>query len=601
MILTVELSLPATNPTVPQVRRVDVPTKDWKFPIELQEGELFYRTKLSGSLTVSGADFAWLYSQWERLPCCVEVDMNVFKPACDQDGDDLLWPGYFNLSAVRWNFTDCTAEVRDILPRDGYDALFRVWEKPINVIAAGINKQPFVAFYRDTYASVIDSNGNQAIGPPDGNVPGTGYQNTEHVYTRAITLDYALQTLLYESAKGTKAEPLMGVISEFYFTSINPVTGRKNLDKLIMAGSDAKRPVSTAPAVKLMATLKEFLYELRALHNVYFVITETNFLKLEHYSWFAQRSYENLNRVSLNLTRFPEALAKANNESTDLEGLYGIEELVISNNAPSFFTEYRLGSVRYDDGCMIRDDKGVVQINTMTAERFYTDIYAGYGSPDSVPDDSIFLCDIVPPKTFASAVSNLPQLAVANNPAEYPGYESLLVKIGTNGYQSAALLFIDYHRHGRSYTSGLVNAVKQQDGSYANGIRMSMLSTKPTRRQEGITIPLCCTDLPLNLNGYVKTQRFALGKMDKGVFDPSTDTLQMDVVASSRCQQIVVTPGDPGEDCPPKGTIVSGRGEQTYCDGEQQIVATSQDIFIYADGACGTYEEPGPLQSTGNC
>jgi hypothetical protein len=605
MLLTVELSLPATDPTVPQVRAVEAGQKDWKFPVERPDGELFYRTKLSGSLTVSGQDFAWLYNQWERFPCCAEVNVNIFTPLCDGESDELFWPGYFPFSAVRWNFTDCTAEVREIIPRDGYDALFRAWEKPIDILAGGLNKLPFVAYYRDTYASVIDASGNQTIGPPDGNAKGTGFQNIEHVYTQGRTLEHILQTLLFETVKNTKAEPIYAITSEFYFGNINPVTGRKNLQKVIMAGSDAKRPASVKPAERFMVTLKELLYELRALHNVYFMINpEQGNLVLEHYSWFDQRSYENLSRVSLNLLKFPEALAKANNESVDLENLFGVEELVIANNAPSFFSEYRRGSVRYDDGCLVRDDKGDVKTNTITANRIYTDIYAGYSSPDAVPDDAIFLGDIVQAKTFERAVSNLPQLAVAGNtPNEYPGYESILVKIGTNGYQSAALLFIDFHRHGRSYTAGLVNSVKQKDGSYSSGLRMSMLSTIPTRRQEGIEIPLCCADLPLNLNGYVRTNRFKLGRLDKGVFDPNTEKLTLDVVASSRCQasQGVITPADPGEDCPPKGTLMSGRNEQTYCDGEQQIVATSQDIFIYHDGACGTYEEPGPLISTGNC
>ncbi|GAB4052548.1 hypothetical protein [Spirosoma litoris] len=602
MNLTVELALPSVDPTVSQVRAVSAGQKDWKFSTQLQDGELYYRTKLSGSLIVTGDDFAWLDAQRERFPCCVEVEVNVFSPNCDTGDLELFWPGYFKIDAVRFDYTACSAEVREVLPRDGYDALFRAWQKPVNLLQNDPQRVSFVALYRDHYVSSIDSDGNQTIGVPEGNSPGTGWQNAEHVYTNGIRLNYALDTLLTLSITGTKASFIPGITSSFYFATANPVTGRKNLEKVILAGSDAKRPVSIDNADILTTTLKDFLSDLRALHNVYYMLDpETGHLRLEHYSWFAQRSYANLNRVSLNLTLYPDALKAANNESVDLDSLFGVEELVITNNSPSYFAEYRTASVRYDDGCTVKDDKGEVKKNTITVEKIWTDIYAGYSSPESVPDDSIFLCDIVPAGTIPQVVSQLPQLAVASNNAEYPNYSSVLVKIGTNGYQSAALLFIDFHRHGRSFTQGVVNAIKQDDGSYANGLQMAMLSTTNTRRQEGISIPICCTDLPINLNGYVKTNRFAQGRLDKGVFDPNADTLTLDVVAGSRCQQVIVTPADPGSDCPPAGHIITGYSQQTYCDFEQQIVATNTDIIIYADGNCGTYELANPTYSTGNC
>jgi len=335
---------------------------------------------------------------------------------------------------------------------------------------------------------------------------------------------------------------------------------------------------------------------------VYFMLdNETGHLRIEHYSWFATQSYAATKKVSLNLLRFPDSLAKANNESVDLEKLYGVEELVISNNSPAAFAEYKKASVRYDDGCVVRNDKGEVQTNTMTAQKIWTALYWGYRSPESVPDDSIFLCDIVPAGTYDNYQSPYAQMAIASSNAEYPGYTSVLTTIGPNGYQSAALLFIDYHRYGRSFTAGMVNQVKQDDGSYSGGLRMAMLSTTPTRKQEGIVIPICCSDLPINLDGYIKSNRFTSAKLDKGVFDPAAETITMDIVAGSRCQQVITSPADPGQDCPPKGTVLSGRNEQTYCDQNQEIVRTYVDIISYADGNCGTYEIPGPTISTGAC
>lgn len=603
MTLSVELSLPSADPAVPAVRAVGA-GKDWKFTTQLQDGELYYRTKLQGSLTITGDDFAWLYSQWERFSCCVEVTVNVFSPNCETGEAELFWPGYFLMTAVRWDFSACSAEVREILPRDGYDALFRVWEKPVNLLEQDPFRVPFTALYRDVYVTQVDSQGNTSVGPPDGNARGSGYLGSEHHYKQGIRLSYALDFLLTKTITGSRASFIPGITSSFYFAPINPVTGRKNLDKLLLHGSDAKRPVSVTPAVKMVTTLQSLLDDLKALHNVYYMLNpDTGHLQLEHYSWFAQRSYQATQKVTLNLLAgYPGELAKANNESVDLESLFGIEELEIANNSASFTGEYKKASVRYDEGCTVKDDKGQARVNTVTVQSIWTDLFAGYANPESVPDDSIFLCDIVPAGTIPGITSPYAQLVVASTPAEYPGMDpAVLIKIGTNGYQSAALLFIDYHRHGRSFTSGIVNATKQTDGSYSGGQRMAMLSTTNTRRQENIVIPICCTDLPINLDGYIKTQRFATGKLDKGTYDVVAETLTLDVVAGSRCQQAVVSPSDPGSECPPKGTILMGRNEQTYCDQSQEVVQSSIDYITYADGACGSYEEALPPVYTGNC
>jgi hypothetical protein len=608
MILTVELSLPATDPAVPQVRAVEAGQKDWKFTVEQPDGELFYRTKLSGSLVISGADYAWLYGQWERFPCCVEVAVNIFTPACDGDDDQLFWPGYFLMTAVRWDHTACTATVREVLPRDAYDALYRIWEKPINMLTpSSIGGTrilvPFVATYPDYLTFQPNAQGQLVKTLPDGNAQGTGAGGQEHRYNQAMELIPSLSRLLLDSGFYTPAKNLWPVTSEFYESAVNPVTKRKNLQWIIMAGSDAKRPASVTPAVNMVVTLKEMLEGLRGLHNVYYLIDpDSGKLRLEHYSWFAEQTYAPTNRVTLNLLKFPDALAAANNESTDLERLFGIEELKIENNTGSERKEFATGSVRYDDGCTVRDDKGVVQVNTISVSRFFTDLEAGFKNPDSVPDDSIFLAELMPPKSYGAVQTGLPLLARAFEVKAYKDYTET-VGLGNNGYQSAAMLFIDYHRHGRSFSAGVVNGVKQKDGSYADGVRMSMLSTIPTRRQESIKIPVCCADLPLRLDGYVRTNRFPLATFDKGSFDPATDTLEFDVVADSRCQasQVVITPADPGEDCAPKGTFLSIRTEQTYCDDQKTIVMSSQDIFTYTDGECGTYEEYGPITGVGGC
>ncbi|MGF7219041.1 hypothetical protein GGR92_005221 [Spirosoma lacussanchae] len=604
MKFVIEIALPAQDASAPQVHRILTPQPNMKFDCAQPDGELYYRTKQSGGLTIQGDDFTWLKTQYDRFPCCVEVAVNVFTPSCDGETDELFWPGYFNLATVRWNFSECTAEVRDVLPRDGYDALFRIWEKPVNLLATSTENplpyKSFVAIYPDKRTWSPNAKGQLVNLLPDGNAAGTGPSSQEHTYRQGIDLMTAINRVFDQIATGLPAQVLSPITSEFYELAVNPVTSRENLNKIIMAGSDAKRPASVTPAVTLTVTLKELLEGLRGLHNVYYLIDpETGKLRLEHRSWFAEQSYVQLGRVALNLDRYPDALAKANNESFDTEALYGIEELVIENNAGAEKKEFARGSVRYDDGCVVRDEKGAVRTNSISVSRFFTDLDAAYSNPDSVPDDAIFLAELMKPKAYGAPASSLPMLASAFEVVEYRDYTTV-VGLGNNGYQAASMLFVDYHRHGRSFSSGLVNAVKQSDGSYAAGVRMAMLSTLPTRRQENIAIPVCCEDLPLRLNGYIKTNRFERAVLANAVLDPSTDILTLDVLADSRCQQLVIQPPDPGSDCAPKGTYISHRTEVAYCSDGVTVMAT-QDIYTYADGACGTIDEYGSTMGAGGC
>lgn len=122
----------------------------------------------------------------------MEVDVNVFKRTCqpaddpDAPADELFLPGYFLLSGLRFDFTTCTAEVREILPRDGYDALYRVWKTPVDLLApssAGGRIMPvgFVALYDDFLTWQPDTDGTLRQILPDGNAPGRSAGRTEKI------------------------------------------------------------------------------------------------------------------------------------------------------------------------------------------------------------------------------------------------------------------------------------------------------------------------------------------------------------------------------------------------------------------------------------
>ena len=347
MKLIVELVLPSLNPDAVAVRRVaESASAGWKFVVEQPDTEIYHRTKLLGSLALSGADYGWLYGLWEDNPCCTEMYVNVGTPRCsgvtpepvyDGDGNPLpdsgiepLWPGYFSLSAVDWNHTDCKAEVREIAPRDGYDALFRVWNTPVNLLDSNLpggtlERETFTALYPDHYTYQPNAQGDLVLTLPDGNARGVGTGGQEHYYRGAMLMTAALTKLLIATTYGTVAARLSTFLqSDFYGLAVNPVTGRVGQNVYIMAGSDAKRPASVTPAVNLTISLREMLEELRALHNVYYLIDpDSGCLRVEHRSWFPARRYGAVRRVGLNALKFPDALSKANNERTDISKLYG--------------------------------------------------------------------------------------------------------------------------------------------------------------------------------------------------------------------------------------------------------------------------------------
>lgn len=607
MKLIVQLAPPAKDHTDPQYRTVEAGQKDWKFDIGLESNELFYRTKLNGNLVLTGEDFIWLHQQYELFPCCVEVAVNVLTNNCTGEGTELFWPGYFLFSSVKWDFYACSATISTVQPRDGYDAIFKCWNKPVNLLEGAALRVPFVAVYPDKYSFEVNPDtGDIEKKLPDGNKAGMGASTQEHEYTQGLDFSYALGWALEAATKDTPASVIFGIKSDFFYSPINPVTGRPNLQRVLMQGSDAKRPFSKKPAVNMMTTLKELLDDLRGLFNVYWMLdTTNNVLIIEHYRWFNQRSYKDLGRVTLNLQKYPDALKTANNESVDVSGLYGSEEITISNNNSSLLNEFKSGSVRYDTECVPRDDKGSVTANSIPVDKMWTDLMAGYLTADSIPDDSLFLAEVVAPHSsnvFVNLSSNLPILATDLQYKVYQDNVIVAEGLGLCGTLAASKLFTDYHRDGRSFTSGLVNQVKQTDGSYSDGQRMGMYSTRRTVKQENITIPMCCSDLPMNLDGYIKTQRFDRSKLEKGSYDPIAETLTLSVMANSKCEQaaVVVEPSNPDTDCAPHGTYVEVKTEIAYCsDGVTEMSRTV--IYVYADGQCGTYEVPGVSGGNGGC
>lgn len=119
-------------------------TMEWTF--EREEGEVFYRTRLSSPLIFKDDpagehDFTKLYTQERgRIHRCDKADVIIFK-RCTKTGAWVQhWNGYLSMIDGKWDVDKCEVE---IVPRiqDQYSCLFENWEKNISLLALNIERQ----------------------------------------------------------------------------------------------------------------------------------------------------------------------------------------------------------------------------------------------------------------------------------------------------------------------------------------------------------------------------------------------------------------------------------------------------------------------------
>ena len=112
---------------------------------------------------------------------------------------------------------------------------------------------PFIAVYPDKYSFEVNPDtGDIEKKLLDDNKAGTGASSQEHEYSQGLDFSYALRWTLEAATKDTPASVIVGIKSDFFYNPVNPLTGRPNLQQVLMQESDAKRPFSKKPAVKMM-------------------------------------------------------------------------------------------------------------------------------------------------------------------------------------------------------------------------------------------------------------------------------------------------------------------------------------------------------------
>jgi hypothetical protein len=103
-----------------------------------REGEnIFFRLKLSGELTFSGEDFAWLRSLEAGGQRCQKVGFRI-KSLCAGTYGELIYV-YFSLTDAKVDLRQCTMKLGTSIPADLYQTVFDGYAKEYNTLNVPIN------------------------------------------------------------------------------------------------------------------------------------------------------------------------------------------------------------------------------------------------------------------------------------------------------------------------------------------------------------------------------------------------------------------------------------------------------------------------------
>lgn len=273
----------------------------------------------------------------------------------------------------------------------------------------------------------------------------------------------------------------------------NYVTGLPNqlTNLVIFQKSDVKRPYTLGNATIGNLTLEKLLNNVCMMFNCLWDIDEDGNLIIEHYSWFESG-------VGLDLTqpRYAKNVAFSRKYSYDADSLPGREKFQFMEQANSDFVGQ---DIFYRSSCVNNNTDGV---KTFNVDIVTTDVMMCLSNPNkdsAVKDDGfvIMACD-----------------DDDNVIAEAPIFGEKI----PNNILGWALLHRDYYKHGRVIRQG-----------YLNGALTTFLSTVKSKKQNKITIPLCCGD-EFDPNDLIKTTLGDNASVGSAQYDLQSETLELELM-----------------------------------------------------------------------
>lgn len=563
-----------------------------------EDGEMFFREKMSGSLVVSGEDYLFLMeAEAYAMNCCQEIVLSI-EHQCG-GVSQLYWEGYFTLQEIEWDIDNETCTISKINTKDAYDVIFRNWKKEINWLGDldANNKRIFDEDLPPRWPVIFPTPQSDEFNPSD----------SDH-YTNGFFLTPGIRYVLLKTLLGTGYEDMAGIdhsgMSEFLNSSTNPVTEKANPfpSVVIMHIADAKRPGATVATWIASIKLSDLLEELKKLFCLYWYIDENDRFRLEHLTFFPQRSYLPISQtMDLTTEEFRDEMNGRRRYSYSRDVLSGREGIEIALNISAKDGKTELGDLStfppfefssaymtYSGVCIPTDDKGEQTEQIISAGLFCTDFYSCAHRPDTLPDEGWVLVEY----SSANPDNTVKAGRLPISGIMYP-----------NGNLSACRLYKDFGRYDASFAYGMFSSVKKPTDPVRivgkrgeNFLLQTPLRTKSTKyikRFAEIELSECCEESnAYDFTGFVKHPLSDDCLVTEVTHDLTTKTLQFVLMARSFCNDIPV-PEDydeeepPTEGCDPYGTYLR--------TDDRRITMVNGNILheiadIYANGQCGEYK-----------
>ena len=324
-----------------------------------------------------------------------------------------------------------------------------------------------------------------------------GAANESATIDNGMELNKVIQLFVNQFCAGVQ------VISDFFqinpqnLSSVNYVTGLENqVNNLILfQKSDVKRPNVSGNAWKAEWTFDKLMETLNFLFNVSYSL-ENGVFRLEHISWFSRNA-----GLNLTLPAFEKWVKGKRKYSYDV-GDIPIRENWKFKEAINYAGGWN-AQIDYAGACAIGSNKDAE--NNYVIDELTTDVQLCLDNPSS---DS-------------NVVEDLGFVLIATK--KYNGEYFIITEADTtygtrlNNSLSFNKLVRRYHFHNRPLNKGILN-----------GDNVTFITTKPIKKGEKLTVPLCC-ETTFDPNNTVTTE-LGVGIVDGAQFNLMAETLELDLL-----------------------------------------------------------------------
>lgn len=279
-------------------------------------------------------------------------------------------------------------------------------------------------------------------------------------------------------------------------STINYVTGQRSKTRFLTLyqKSDVKRPTATGNASKANLSFEKLIEFLVEMFNVRWRV-EANTIRMEHVSYFSRLQGFDLTQPKwAKYVKGKRKYTYANQEIPARETYKFME---------AGYGDFQGMDIIYSGGCVSASSRNNVKNHSV--DKITTDVELVLSNPDAdskiVADDGFVL---------VGADFDGTQYFIITEP-------TILGGSSLNNSVAWAQLHRDYHKWDRPLSRGNMN-----------GLDTPFFSTKPTKKGEKITIPLCCSDT-FSPDDTVKTPLGA-GIVDKATYSFKDETLELEIL-----------------------------------------------------------------------